>query len=79
MILLMMASLALFMDKVDTLDTLLFGKNKNKNNFFVVIDLYYNQVIFNSKSIKNIFFKNDLKGVHPVHPVQYYRVEDIQK
>lgn len=67
------------MDRVDTLDTLLFGKNKNRNNFFVVIDLY-NQDIFNSKSIKNIFFKSDLKGVHPVHPVQYYDIRgQVQK
>jgi len=74
-----MTLLSLVMDRVDTLDTLLFGKNKNKNNFFVVIDLYYNPNIFNSKSIKNIFFKSDLKGVHPVHLVQYYYIRGVQK
>jgi len=78
-----MTLLSLVMDRVDTLDTLLFGKkkikNKNKNNFFVVIDLYYNPNIFNSKSIKNIFFKSDLKGVHPVHLVQYYDIRGVQK
>jgi len=61
MILLMMVSLALFMDKVDTLDTLLFGKNKNKNNFFVEIDLYYNQDTFTSKLIKKYFFQSILR------------------
>ena len=60
------------MDTLDTLDTLLFSKNKNKNNFFVVISIYYNQDIFTSKTIKSIFFKIDLKGVQGVHPVQYY-------
>ncbi len=66
-----MIRLLLFMDTLDTLDTLLFGKNKNKNNFFVVIGIYYyNQDIFTSKTIKNIFLKIDFKGVHPVHPVQ---------
>lgn len=65
------------MDKVDTLDTLLFGKNRNKNMFCLVIGIYYNQDILTSKSIKNIFFQSDFKGVHPVNPVHlsiYYKI-----
>jgi hypothetical protein len=62
MIFLMMAPLVLFMDRVDTLDTLLFGKNKNKNIFFVMNDLYckYNTST-TSKSIKKYFFLSILR------------------
>lgn len=62
----------LYMDRLDTLDTPLFCKNKIKNNFLVLIDFYCKYNTSTSKSIKNIFFKSDLKGVHSVHPVQYY-------
>jgi hypothetical protein len=60
----LMNSLSFFMDRVDTLDTLLFSKNKN----IFLIGLYCKIQYIYFKINKNYFFSKRFEGCPPCPP-----------